>query len=462
MLLHLVFPLVLAHASVSVRDAHFRAGWADLGDAPVADVPPAPEGPAAPLPPPEDDGGVGDEHNPVAHMAITRRAYALYASRYEGGELAYFIGDYANDKPPAGRNTVVAGSYEEDKPFENPWHEAVPQMRHFWDYRKGDSAGLMGHDSSVDRSQKYWTGGFGLDGAYDRGWGKKGVKGMGVLGLYRKGDKGTAYWYLGHVAHLLQDLTVPAHALLWPHPLHLDKYEGFARKNHQRWERTPPGPFETFGSLYETFRKTAEITAGFDAGTAPGALHGKDGTSDRGRRRAAKFPEELLIEEGDVLMPLAVRRVAALFVLFFKQIDQNPPKADLRLERSGATVTLRVSASDGQSGVDREGFVYEWSRKDGATWSPWRVLASAEFRAGSPGLYRFRASARDAAGNVGVSGVREVRVTVPLLAESIWGLSPKKYGVDPVTNKVVNKTKFDAKYGQGAADKWNTEHGDLD
>ena len=38
----------------------------------------------------------------------------------------------------------------------------------------------------------------------------------------------------------------------------------------------------------------------------------------------------------------------------------------------------------------------------------------------------------------------------------------KKYGVDPVTNQVVNKVKFDKKYGQGAADQWNAEHQDLD
>ena len=194
--LHLVFPLVLAGATL--RESHFSSGWSDLGDRPLADVPPAPESPPQ-TPPPGDDGEVGDEHNPVAHMAITRRAYALYASRYDGGELAYYIGDYANDKPPPGKNTVVAGSYEEDMPFDNPWHEAVSQMRHFWDYRKGDTAGLMGYDSSVNRSQKYWTGGFGLDGSYDAKWSenlgkRKGVKGEGVLGLYRKGEKGKAYW----------------------------------------------------------------------------------------------------------------------------------------------------------------------------------------------------------------------------------------------------------------------------
>ena len=172
-LVHLLLPLVLAGASVSERpsprETHFGSGWADAGQAPIPDVPPVPEPPADS--PPEDGGEVGDEHNPGVHMAITRRAYAYYASRYSGGELAYYIGDGSGGKPPPGRNTVVAGAYEEDMPFQNPWNEAISQLRHFWDFRKGDQdGGMMGFDTSVNRSHKYWTGGYGLDGTYDRRW----------------------------------------------------------------------------------------------------------------------------------------------------------------------------------------------------------------------------------------------------------------------------------------------------
>jgi hypothetical protein len=45
-----------------------------------------------------------------------------------------------------------------------------------------------------------------------------------ALGEYHSGDKGTAYFYLGHVVHLLGDMTVPAHAHEDPHP-YADAYE---------------------------------------------------------------------------------------------------------------------------------------------------------------------------------------------------------------------------------------------
>ena len=82
------------------------------------EVPPV--GPGAvleePVPP------VGDEYNPVAHMVITRLAYRKYVSEYQGGELERYIGDLAGDTPPAGHNTVVAGAYEEDKSYKNPFN----------------------------------------------------------------------------------------------------------------------------------------------------------------------------------------------------------------------------------------------------------------------------------------------------------------------------------------------------
>ena len=87
---------------------------------------------------------------------------------------------------------------------------------------------MWGYDSSVDRAQKYFTGGFGLKGSYDKGWGKKEVEGHGILWHYKHGDTALAYWYLGHAAHLLEDATVPAHVLLYPHPLkNADRYETY-------------------------------------------------------------------------------------------------------------------------------------------------------------------------------------------------------------------------------------------
>ena len=352
-----------------------------------------------------------EEHNPVVHMALARRAYALYASRYSGSELGKYIGDYKGEKPPSGHNTVVAGSYEEDKPYLNPFDEAVSVMRHFWDCRQSDETGLMGYDSSVNRAQKYWTGGYGLNGAYDPQWSagrasRRGEKGAGALALHRRGEKSKAYWYLGHAAHLLQDATIPAHVLLWPHPLHGDSYESYVRENHLNWPSVPSRPIEAFANVRELFAATCVITNRYDAGTKEGGLYGLDGVSDMGRRRAGGFSPEELREEGDVLVPLAIRRVASLFVLFYKELDHDAPRVTLRAREDAGAVALAAFAVDDLSGVDVTGYRYEWRRAGAAHWAP----AEAVFLAPEAGDYEFRAGAVDAAGNAAWSKPRAVRV----------------------------------------------------
>ncbi len=400
----------------SLRERYFKAGWA----AASAAVPPPPaagspvEDPAEPAPNPDEP--VHDEHSTVAHMFITRSAYAYYASRYAGGELASFIGEAAGDHPgSANHDTVVAGAFEEDKPFLNPWHELMSFNRHFWDYKKGDGAGWLGFDSSVERAHKYWTGGHDLDGKFDGGWSGggdfSGVKDEGVLALYAKGDKAKAYWYLGHVAHLLEDLTVPAHNLLYPHPFHdSDKYETYMGEHFQDWGKLPSGPVESFDSLYALFRETAKITHHYDAGSGPGPL-GADGDLDRGSRRKTHFTEEQLKDEGRVLMPLAYARVAALFVYFYKQVDHAPPQVELETPASTSLPRLRLKARawDAQSGVDRESLRYEFRRWTGGSWTAWTETDPVFVAPVDGGLFSFRAWASDAAGNRGRSPVKIVR-----------------------------------------------------
>jgi hypothetical protein len=383
----------------SALSAYFT-GWAEV----KGELPAPPEQPH-------------DEHNPVVHMVLARRAFVLYSSRYSGGDLERYIGDYRGDKPPAGHDTVVAGAYEEDKAYLNAFNEAVPVMRHFWDCRRSDTHGLSGHDSGVNRARKYWTGGFGLDGRYDEDWSPskgqhRGTKGEGAVSLYRRGEKGKAFWYLGHAAHLLQDLTIPAHVLLWPHPFDGDAYESYARDHNERWPSVPSRPIEPFADLRALYAATCEATNRFDAGTGEGSLRGKDGESDRGRRRDGGFSEAEVNEEGDVLMPLAIRRVAALFVLFYKDVDRTAPRVTLEIRAAPGGAALAASASDLQSGVDVEGYRYEWRRARAKEWSPLEGASSARafFTAPESGEYEFRANAVDAAGNAAWSRPRAVRV----------------------------------------------------
>jgi|GEM_PF-5763929 len=418
-----------ANPAEAVARSYFASGWTKTDPS------------AAPAPPPSadaDDGGpLQEEHGKVAHMSITRAAYLYYASRYEGGELSRYIGDSDGQKPASDtEDNVVAGSYDEDVSRKDPWDQLIPELRHFWDCRQGPFKGLFDYDSSVNRAQKYFTGGYGLDGKYDEGWGKKEAEGHGIVWRYRNGDKALAYWYLGHAAHLLEDATVPAHVLLYPHPIKgADAYETFMASHFADWEsRIPAGEVDSFDALYDLFYRTADAANDFDAGSGGGAL-GRDGKKDRGARREGGFTEAKLREEGDVLMPLAYRRVASIYLYFFKLVDRTPPRVTLVVPRSGdaaapdltsdSAVALSARAVDDESGVDRYGYRFEIAVWTGTRWSDWRGVSAAATSSRfdlpvAPGRrYAVRVSAADAAGNRAYSATGYLSaVSAPVVAST--------------------------------------------
>ncbi len=397
-------PLVLSLAWASTAQAafpenHFSSGWTSVAPQQPVSVPEPAR--VAAQPPQLLEGDVDTHHAGAAHMYITKEAFDLYDKQFPGSELRKFIGTYSDSGPQSNSDdNVIEGSWDEDSPFANPWNEAVPVLRHFWNWRKGGdglSGGLWSNDSSVNRAHKFMTGGYGLDGRFDKGW-KKG-KGDGVFGLYKKGEKAKAYWHLGHVAHLLQDLSVPAHNLLWPHPAKdADRYETFMKDHHKEWS-ADDAPIETYDSLFLIFLATGQIAEGYDAGNAGGAL-GEDGSADRGRRREGGFTDAELREEAAVLLPMAIKRVAALFRYFFRQIDPKAPEVFLAALPDGGFV---ASAVDDVSGVDLAGFSIEHQTLGFAGWSAWTSIEGRKFTAQPGQRVRVRASARDGAGNVGVS-----------------------------------------------------------
>lgn len=298
-----------AWGQTGLASKYFESGWAK---APQDATTPA----AKPLPVllERPDETFQATYARPTHIFITQVAYQMYASQFGGGEMGRYM------------PLIVKASYEEDMPFHNPFGQLIPELRHFWDPRRGLEKGLAGYDSAVDRAYKYFTGGYGINGRYDRRWSIAGIKGQGIIFLYRSGDKAKAYEYLGHVAHLVEDLTVPAHTLLWPH-LHViprsDVYETYMEAHFKENFQMPSGNVESFPSLYDLFNQTARTTQQFDAGFGPGPLAGKDGSVDKGRRRADGFSDKELKEEAHVLLPLAIKRVAALFLYFQRQAANN-------------------------------------------------------------------------------------------------------------------------------------------
>lgn len=359
----------LGLSAQSVQERHFGSGWQAVSTNLPVPVSVAEQG---------DDE---DKHSPIAHMHITRRAVEYFMSRYPDSELAAF------------KEIVASGAHDEDKPYQNPFNELVSVARHFWNPDGGPYAGLGGSDSAVNRAQKYFSGGYGLGNKYDPGWGKNGVQGEGAVSLHAK-DKKKGYWYLGHAAHLLEDMTVPAHTHLWPHFLpNMDRYETHMKTRHDRWDAPQSGPVEAFGDLYTLFKDTALRSKAYDCGS--GAA-GKDGSVDRGRRRKGGFKSAELDEIAADLAPLGVRRVAALFRLYYAMVDRQPPVVTLVVKEG----KLAASVKDELSGADPQSVRY-WV-KNPRVWNAWDELRpGADGFVAAPDGGQVRATAEDAAGNVG-------------------------------------------------------------
>ncbi|MBI2667422.1 hypothetical protein HYX17_01480 [Candidatus Woesearchaeota archaeon] len=91
-------------------------------------------------------------------------------------------------------NDIITGSGEEDSSARWIWH--------FWQVDNPNNGeyddGLIFVDSSYKRALGFWTN--------------------NLLPAYSKGDIDEAYWYLGRIAHLLEDTSQPSHVLMDCHP----------------------------------------------------------------------------------------------------------------------------------------------------------------------------------------------------------------------------------------------------
>jgi len=130
---------------------------------------------------------------------------------------------------------IVAGSEEEDDLFldgdSNP--TSMRLMRHF--YRPTDDAGLTMEAFGTFESSYSWGGRDNEQNQWDY---------EDALAYYREGDLDRAFLALGHVLHLVQDATVPAHTHLDDHGPPLgDIYESYCTKlMHSEFDSDLPVP----------------------------------------------------------------------------------------------------------------------------------------------------------------------------------------------------------------------------
>ena len=263
--------------------------------------------------PPAGAGDVQPRHetDPAVHQWIIFQARSIWSAAELDARLPAAWSDSVADLD---RAPLTYGARMEDAETDMARYALCgghPYCGHFWDPAKGDAAGLFFFrrwDSAYIRAQKLWD--------------------VRVLPLYRAGRKDEAYYWLGRVAHLLADMSVPAHAHRDFHPL-WESYErslverGQGDYNFKRW--TGSGAPAPAASLRELFLSLAGLSAGFDsahaAGTMPGHSVGHNGAWEKQGRISRHYNVSYAEcrRQADVLMPAAFQHMAGLFKLFWTQ-----------------------------------------------------------------------------------------------------------------------------------------------
>jgi len=189
----------------------------------------------------------------LAHQWAVQEGWKLFQYQFGSSEIDNYIGGVTEFPPGSAadlNSTVIEGVYDEDVVGQNPMgYDTVlnhPSLRHFWaprstggllgsgDYSRNFDEGLgvlgsgaigLSYDSAPNYAIKYFTGGIGFTGKTDSDWGSGGaqgaVAGKGIRDYYLgngvEQNKQLAYYWFGHVVHLMEDMAVPAHALGDPH-----------------------------------------------------------------------------------------------------------------------------------------------------------------------------------------------------------------------------------------------------
>ncbi|OHB66816.1 MAG: hypothetical protein A2Y77_14765 [Planctomycetes bacterium RBG_13_62_9] len=410
-----------------------------------------------------DDNQTAAQNAPT-HQWLTYNGYLFYDSQFADSELEAYIGDWRDygsnhHRTNGDNNDVIEGAFDEDVskpifyPFEdgfhwdiapqNPLGQDVAYYQHL--VAGGDGAeiyiGWGGHDSAVTQAITYWT-------SY-------------ALPIYAT-NPALSYYYLGHIAHLIEDLTVPAHVHNDEHPFR-DAYEYTVGEysNCFLWgygdsmRTQPEGQIEMPGDLVSLLRETIDYTEEYPSDGAngedeldipntgrhrPDLVWGADGfTGDGADLNLSSYNEITIL--ADDLMAWAMEQVAALFRLFYSQIDTTAPDVGFVTSfgaAEGSAVLkpdrfhLAASAQDDLSGYDAHGFVFTVEKKNGDSWE--LILTDVnsgefEFIAAGDGLYRVLVEVQDAAGNTGTSTTGYFQV------DAARGLAPVYRFWSPVNSR---------------------------
>lgn len=257
-------------------------------------------------------------HPYIAKQAFFVLPYDTSHEIYQYLGMDYFdnsTGATACDRAKTG-GLIAEGAKEEDDydPLVKVCNEEYlyfGYLHHFYKYDTGK--GLFGSEpSALDYAKVY----------FDR-----------ARQSYTDDDKGTAYWYLGRIAHLIADVSVPAHVLDDPHEpyacdkgLGQDSYEFFMSRNFSDYSAGSVSGFEQLPvimSVDDIFTQLVSHTAAYPSDEVDGTDTSRDSWNNNSEMcdyffwRDPFIADENLNVIGSDLMPQAIKYTAALYQLFW-------------------------------------------------------------------------------------------------------------------------------------------------
>lgn len=238
--------------------------------------------------------------DPPVHQYLVYQGYLLLTGDVKE-EVGRYIGSASEcvdtfcGSEDAGKS-IAEGAYEEDK-FGN-W------MYHFWDPDTGN--GL------------YWAK-YQFPSAYERAkelWNES-------LELYSQSKIEEAYYTLGKVAHLLADVSVPAHVNMDAHPpWDKDNYEEYVSAHYEEYDLE----FREIGELkdlYELFYRLAEEADNYDSdyGCGEGTVCWWNSWCVHGHECGIMEKDCKIIAEH--MIPITIVRIAGLYKLFWRLTNHS-------------------------------------------------------------------------------------------------------------------------------------------
>jgi len=378
------------------------------------------------------------------HQWIAAQAWVFYDQQFKFAEIGAYLGTisgsnddkwYPVDQRQFSGDDLLEGVFEEDTL--GIW------LRHF--VQGGEDEALLTGLAKVPKDdglilQTLLKGTVTemvtdpTDGRYLSGYEAAQVLWQQAIDAYEGGQKGLSYYYLGRVAHLVADMCTPAH-------VHLDRHAAVqgdgdyyelvtaSQKRFMSWgidgqRAGPTGQIPVYSDLKGLFSTTIKYTQEYPCWNLAGKLQvpglDRDDIPNTGRHR----PDLVGPQSGwgmedywivaDDLMPWAIEQTAALYRLFYSQVDRQVPVVQF-ISKLGisedapslasARLSIQALAQDTCSGLAVDGLVFLIEKELDGQWIQVSSIRSSDgilrSRLQQDGIYRVKVLATDAAGNTG-------------------------------------------------------------